>query len=811
MEFMDLTPQQENHITSADTPISDVGEYHDVELNNFMNRPIRIATITMAYGTAVNGVFNPWSLFFNDTRVKNRLAYYNLLKCNLCLKFVVNGNAFQYGQYLFDYLPVRTFTLEGALLQDNMSFTDTTSVIYPNAQTHRKYIKVRPLDSQGACMDLPFFWPNNWLSVPREEWSGLGEIRYRAMNPVLHANNSTATDPPIITVFAWATDVKISVPTGAPPATLAPQAGEETVGKISGPISALSKFAGSMASVPIIGPYARATQMVGSGLGAMARLFGYSRPPIETPTVSMKPDYTGNIAATDRPEYINKLTVDSSQEVTVDPSVSGINFGDELLISKIAQRETYVTQFTWDYSQAADTGLFHIRVSPLLHALLPSFPTTRAVYPTAIEYASLPFQYWRGSMKFRFEVVCSRFHKGRLRVMFDPTVIPTVTNFNQNYQHILDLDASTDLTVEVNWTQPTKAQDVGAISLSTVKYGSTFVAPSATEDNGGLYLYVLNTLSVPNQGLTAANSLIYINVYVTAGDDFELCVPYENNLSALSVTQPFFSSAGEEFVPSAGEEGPMMDMFVIGEKAVTRSQDLDIWGEKYVSFRTLIKRYVDYLSFTFQPTTVNRIYNYFVLNRHMPVFAGNNVNGINSIANLIGSPGPFPGNNYKLNLLSYLLSAYSGCRGSFRYKYLFQPTLLTNDAGAMGILTRYPNTRSVAPASSDIGASPGANDLWQSAFRKNTSAWHGAQLVNLKQQPLLEIEDPYYEKYKFFNPKMLTNNDVTIYDGHVINIVTVNGALNAGIVCQSYVATGEDFNLLYYTGPPLLWTSAYYI
>lgn len=802
MEFLDLTPQLENHIPSVDPPISDVGEYHDVELNNFMSRPIRIATVTMAYGSSANGLFNPWTLFFNDTRVKNRLAYYNLIKCNLCLKFVVNGNAFQYGQYLFDYLPLSSFNLEGTTLTDGMSVIDTTSSIYPNVQTHRKYIKVRPLDSQGACMDLPFFWPNNWLSIPLEEWSNMGLIRYRAMNPVLHANNSSALDPPIITVFAWATDVKISIPTGAAPATLAPQAGEETVGKISGPISALSKFAGSMASIPGVAPYARATQMLGSGMGAMAKLFGYSRPPIETPTVSMKPDYTGNLAPTDRPECINKLTVDSSQEVTVDPSVSGVNMGDELVISKIAQRETYLTQFTWDFSQAIDASLFHVKVSPMLHALVPGLVNTRAIYPTAIEYASLPFTYWRGSIKFRFEVICSKFHKGRLRVVYDPTTVPTVTNFNQNYQHILDLDSNTDLTVLVNWCQKSLAQDVGTVSLTSQKYGPIFSSPSITDDNGALYLYVLNTLSVPNQSLTPANSLIYVNVYVSAGDDFELCVPSQDNLAALSVTVPF--------IPSEGEEGPDMDMFVIGEKALSQNQDLVIWGEKYLSFRTLLKRYEDYLSFTLQPTTINRLYNFYVLFRHMPLFGGNDSLGVNSVANLIGAAGNYPGNNYKLNLLSYMLSAFSGCRGSFRYKYLFQPTLNTNDSNAMGVLTRLNNTRSVQPQFTDVGAVPASNDLWQVAFKNNANSWNGSHMVNIRKNPLLEIEDPYYEKYKFFNPKTLTSNSATLYGGHGINVVTTFGTLNSGIVCQSYVSTGEDFNLLYYTGPPYLYTSAYY-
>lgn len=202
MEFMDLTPQPEVQIPSQYEGTSLIGEYHDVELNNFMSRPIRIANISWAYATNVNGTLDPWSLFFNDTRVKNRLAYYNLLKCKLCVKFVVNGNAFQYGQMFVDYLPLKSYVVNNRTLTDTISPTDTTSSIYPNVQTHRKYIKIRPLDSQGACMELPFFWPNNFMSIPLEEWQYQGSLRYCTVNKVLHANNSSATDPPIISVFA---------------------------------------------------------------------------------------------------------------------------------------------------------------------------------------------------------------------------------------------------------------------------------------------------------------------------------------------------------------------------------------------------------------------------------------------------------------------------------------------------------------------------------------------------------------------------------------------------------------------------------
>lgn len=814
MEFMDLTPQPEVQIPSIDAPTADIGEYHDVELNNFMSRPIRIANITWSYASTINGTIDPWTLFFTDTRVKNRLAYYNMLKCNLCVKFVVNGNAFQYGQMFVDYLPLSSYTINGNSVVDGISPIDTTSSIYPNVQTHRNYIKIRPLESQGACMNLPFYWQNNFLSIPLEEWQYMGKLRYCTVNPVLHANNSAATDPPIISVFAWAEDVKISVPTAAPPATLLPQsgfeltpsAGTEVVGKISGPATAISKVAGSLSSVPYIGSYARATAMIASGIGSAAKMFGFSRAPIESPVTPMKPDFVGNLANTDRPELINKLTIDSSQEITIDPAVTGVNFGDELSISYIAGRETYLTQFSWDYTQGPDTTLFHVRVNPLLHALVPGFTGTRAIYPTALEFATLPFRYWRGSLKFRFEVIASKFHKGRIRMMYDPKQVPVVTDFNKNYQNVIDLDSSTDSSVIVHWAVPQPVQNCGTLSLSTIKYGPTFAAPTATEDNGALYLYVLNNLSVPSQTLGAADCKVYVNVYVSACDDFEVFVPDDANIASITCQPPFTPSSGIELIPSSGSE--MSEDWEIGQSDPGANFNLVMFGEKYLTFRSLLKRYFNYMNYYVAATSAANYSRITIGARRIPLYPGNDSGGVNSIANVLGTVGNYPGNNIKNTLLQYLMCAYSGVRGSFRYKYLATPIVTNSAVKGLWAITKSPSMVSTAPTATGTTPIAATNDAI-AAFLRPDYSWNGSVLCNIDRNPLLEIEDPYYDKYRFLNPKVYVNNNITMTGGHQLTVYQ-NGTNATGNVVKSFVSTGEDFNLLYYTGPGYLWTSAYY-
>jgi len=806
---MDSTPQPEVVMPKTDYVETNVGEYTDVELGDFLSRPIRIATIPWSYATNINGSMNPWALYFNNTVIKNRLAYYNLLKCNLCVKIVVNGNAFQYGKMTWDWLPFSDSSAYGGTsMVDNFSVTDTSAVYYFNAASHRPYVSISPLDSQGACMELPFFWPNNFMSIPNEDWYEMGNLRYFTLNPVLHANTELPTDPPIITVFAWAKDVKISVPTSLAPLTLQPQAGDETYGKVSGPMTSIASVAGSMGKVPVIGPYATATSTIAKAIGSVAKMFGYARPPIETPMAPMRPDYIGNLANTDRPELVQKLTLDSSQEVTIDPGITGVNFGDELSIKSIAGRETYLDTFTWNYSQGADAFLWNVMVTPLLYKLIPDYTVTKALYPTALAYASFPFRYWRGSLKFRFEVVCSKFHRGRLRLLYDPKAVPNVADFNKNYQTILDLDESTDLTVEVHWCSDRMALYVGAVNFTSIQYGTVPLGPNSSS-NGGLYLYVLNNLSVPTTAVASASNLAYVNVYVSAGDDFEVAVPDSVNMDLMSITEPFTPAAGMEVY---GSKKPTY--FEVGTSSSSRNMDLGIFGEKVVTFRSILKRYFDYLAVSLAGgSTATTLYFVSWLNRRFPLYPGNDAAGINTITNLL-TTGSFPGNNYRMNPLVYLMSAFSGCRGSFRYKYMF---MLNNASGSSNNNCLIACTRQNAIASGVVTysasgtSSPLTTTTAQAAFKKMSSSWNGATAIVPSRSPIMEIEDPYYERYKFVNPKMLKNNTTSHFGGHSLQI-PLFGQVNTAAtnLALSYVSTGEDFNLMFYTGPPILWTSAYY-
>ncbi|APG77972.1 hypothetical protein [Hubei odonate virus 3] len=142
--------------------------------------------------------------------------------------------------------------------------------------------------------------------------------------------------------------------------------------------------------------------------------------------------------------------------------------------------------------------------------------TTYALPPIAV--ISSMFAYWRGSIEFRFDIVASQFHTGRLLIAYIPGV-----------------DADDKITLAqarcspyVEFTLNEDEQCIFKIPYiadrpwwpRTASYGDTqaFIkAPSS------LFIYVLNPL-VPMDSVVPE---VYINVYMRGGEDFEVSVPIQ--------------------------------------------------------------------------------------------------------------------------------------------------------------------------------------------------------------------------------------------------------------------------------------------
>lgn len=821
MRFRDQFSGHTNDIETFVDPTRKLQDKDDVPLSEFFARPVKAFEAQWNTNGILNAEFNPWRQFLTNKRVQNRLANFKLLRCNLRMKVVVNGNGFQYGRAIVAYWPMSGY--------DQLSTHTSLDPIDLTQTSQLPHIFIDPTTSTGGEMLIPFFWHENYFDITRSNWGGdlglpdAGKILFRTLNPLKHANG--ADDKVTISFFIWAEDVEMAIPTSVDSNTLAPQAGEEvdeanTKGMVSGPATTVAKYAGIAAGYAPVAPYAMATSKVAGAIASAAKIMGYSRPTNTQNPEPFRPTPISQLATTTTPDTALKLTVDDKQELTIDPRVSGVGAHDPLIIRDIAKREAYLTQFTWPVADGPTTLLWNARVNPCLW----QEDANGAIVLPPCAIAALPFRYWNGSMKFRFQVVCSTFHKGRLEIRFDPGYVDgtTIGEYNINYMEIIDIAETQDFTIEVTNSQPfslLRHLDPGVDSVtegySTTDYNGTLNGLC----NGVISVRVLNELTVPNSTI---DNDISINVFVSAGDDFEVFVP-EDNFQKFTFFQP---QSGTEMVPesqntsepSAPQQAESDHMGA--DLQYSSELNMVFAGESIVSFRPLLKRYNLWRREVNNPLGTTG-FRKIVRQRLMYPFYRQ------------GSPsdyvdaGPVGYNFANTVLLHWVTTCFAGYRGSIRYKYLINKATAggteygscCDNNGFRVYVERLDPLAQSNPAyitfNSDMALSPpwlvsqsiipGFSDRVPTGARGTVFA---SDLIN----PNVEFEVPYQTQFRFVPGKLArqTNaNAVQSQAGTFQNLYRVSYEGNTSLEQQidMHVAAGEDFQVYFWSGMPRIYYS----
>lgn len=868
VEFLDQNPAWHMAVDSERDSTFDVGDGPNADLGDFFGRAVEIASFDWGTGLTFFESFDPWTLFFENPRVANRLANYFSLRCDLKLKFLVNGNGFYYGRQLVSYLPLT--------LQDQL--TQARGLVSQDLiqASQRPHIFLDPTTSMGGEMTLPYFFYKNGVSIPDAEYSELGRIDMFSMTPLKHANGASGTVR--ITVLAWAENLTVSMPTEAT-TTLTPQCGEELLdpqsgevkknstktnkpkpsktipktspkgptqnsdeygsGPISYPASIVAKAAGALASAPVIGPYARATQIAAGAMGNVAKIFGYSRPASVEQIRPYVPQYAGNIASTNMIDSSVKLSTDAKQEVTIDPTTFGLTSSDEMTIKSIAGRESFITQTTWNVADTPGTVLFNSRVTPFMWDEYVNGSNTEH-HLTAACFAAAPFKNWHGTMEFRFQIVSSAFHKGRLALHWDPYKVDP-SELNVSYSRIIDIGEEKDFVMRVKWGQLYPYCVNRLVGTQDLSFRNRATLPATTANapsqNGFVCLRVLNDLTVPNSSI---DNDISINVFVRMCDDFEVVNPTDINIQSFT----FFPTPGtlkdvdeeeesEEKTdpkedsptllnPQSGEEelnvadqdcteepskptAPTPAFEVGGTSGEGGLADI-CFGEVIPSFRSILKRYNFHTNWARNgPRTTGTMWRQSPNFPYMRGFAPGAVDSSND--------GPY--NYCKMTMLNYVSSAFTAYRGALRWKHMLVQFGPSTDASYhyvhRGLMRaeRYGFDRGAYQIGWDPWFGDGNNnDVPYEELQHWNTLHDGAHLTVQEQNPVLEVEYPHQSQLRFYPCKRANITDINTYvDYHKVSALIRHsgGEKGGGSQIFDFCAAGEDFSLHFFTGCPIIY------
>jgi len=840
VKFNDADSGYTYQIVSQEDPTRTIRDSDDADLSNFFSRPIKIFDENWQVGTSVNNSFDPWDAYFTNPRVENRITNYNLLRATLHVKVIINGNGFYYGRAILAYLP----------LNDRDDFSDLLSRPQDVVQASQcPHIFINPTTSEGGELILPFMYHFDQVKIPDRSWTQLGNLTLRTINPLQHANDTVGAVN--ISMFAWAEDVSLSVLTSQDILSLDPQAGTMTKtasknkngnanmagkqktssktpkaqpkpkeepgkeseeannsGMISGPATFVAKVATALTVVPQLAPFAMATSKVAGTVASVARIFGYSRPPVTKNPDPLRPTPISQLATTTTPDTALKLTVDDKQELTIDPRIAGIGPADPLNIRDIATRESYLTTFDWAVADASESLLFNMRLDPVIWA--ESTPNNAFHFP-ACAMAALPFKYWTGSMRVRFQVVASSFHKGRLKIVYDPNYLAS-NEYNTNYIQIIDITDESDFTIEIGNGQDLTLLEHHRPGLDSVtQLYSTTAYTSQEQGNGVLGVYVVNELTTPNQ--TVSND-VQVNVYVSMGDDFEVFVPddaFTNFVLAPQsgiAPQPGITPDAIETTELDAPQQSMAMSLGPGEQD-TCMLNAVYTGESILSFRPLLKRYSLWRKYLLTTGTTTSVRTLAITQTAFPFLRGN-------VPGAVDTTGALATYTYcNTLLLHWVVMAFQGYRGSMRYKIIAREGTRPDAGGHTGYTTvervnLNPVTDTMYSYSDVVKAAfTNQNDTARAALvGPELKGAKGMAYTNFSVNPNLEMEVPFYSRVRFMPGKRGAYTTASVDpDTPGFKLYTEQMA-SSRCTLDFYSAVGEDFQVYMFTGLPRMYYEA---
>lgn len=784
------------------------GESTDVPLGQFLARPVKIFETSPAMTTTAHVQFYPWELFLDDPLVKRRIEGFRHVRGKLHIRAVCTGNPFMYGKYGLSYRPF----FDRSVHQLCGVFSDARII----QATSCPHIFIDPTTSEGGEMVLPFFSPFNWIDLSETKMRrDMGMLDFFTVVPLRHANSATSTFN--VQFYAWMEDAEICTPTSSAYDTWTLQSaaefsavatvttnffsslfaflatlflGKSTLRKVckesvheafiekesirtgdplfeeeekqnefaqhpvSTTASAVAKAAGALSHVPGISSYAKATEMGAKATATIAKAFGFSRPANLDNIARYKP-YVGEFATTNTHEPITRLGLDVKGELTVDPRTVGLDGTDELSIKYLLGKEVVFQKFDWAEGTASGTPLGELNVTPMNGDTDTTTMPPRFVMTPQAAVASL-FRFWSGTVIYRFQVVASALHRGKIRIVYDP--IETNTNAsNEVYSRVIDISETRDFEVPVNWHSMTPYLEVENLAIPASgqwNSATTLATFSPKYNNGQLRLEVFTPLQSPDP---SAGNDITIVVSTRCGEDFKFMRPssFESKGWTFTSSDPTEEPQsnfedGVETQDNEPVEGTPLETIGAGEAPITDHLPMVFGGETIESLRALLRRY----SFLGQPSTASAF-------RTRP--------------DISSSSEP-------LRPLEFIMNSYVGWRGTLRYKTL-----------RLGV------ERWMVSVSDGLEGADWAGD-------KHANA--GAAFF----YDVPEFEIPFYSNLRFgmaqANQYWVSGSIKSYGTQDPNNIRIQTYSLNpANGTAKQYIAAGEDFSLFFFTGVPPIYAT----
>jgi hypothetical protein len=544
----------------------------------------------------------------------------------------------------------------------------------------------------------------------------------------------------------------------------------------------------------VVGRFATATKIGASAVSSIATLFGWCNVPVISSVMPFKNLPFHDLASAEISQPISKFTLDPKAEVSVSPYMVGLTGEDELSIASFVQRDSYLTSFTWNTTDAANTLFFASVVNPLMYDRgTADVNGTLSINQTPMCLVARMFRYWRGDIIFTFRIIASKFHRGRLRIHWEPYSTPsTVSDTSHlNMTKIIDIESNADVEFRVPFLQSVpwlEQMHQGDIYTTNRWSTATVKTWAANDDNGSLVVRCLNNLSAP-----VDTAPITVQVFVRGSENLQFANPIDiTNRFSYLVPQ---SDNGVEYVTK-----------------VDGGTFLKNWGEPILSLRKLMRRsqLVDIKPLFLTSTSTAYLQEQrYPMSKYppMPGYTTTSFEVAGKVSDALTS-----GFNYTFwTYFAWVAPCFLGLRGSMRWhinvinhqEHGPSSVAIYRDPG---VTIQAPSSVVLIPSTSNT-PSTYSNSVFNSIVNNGSS---GVALTNYETQTGLSVEMPFMIPFKFYINNWITwmtgsSTDKSNADLYKIIVRINDNNTNQDMAMERYASIGTDFNAHFFLSVPTLY------
>lgn len=424
--------------------LRDGNPFKDVSLDDVLSRQYLLTSKLWVPG--VTDYINVGYDLLHVPQIVAKLSYFKYIRFGIRIHIRLNASPFVYGKIAFGWLP---------------PMDQTTLLTYLDAWSYARPKLLSASGEQDLTFEVGWNLPDTWLDLSTQSalLPPLGWLLIREATPLRVANDTV--EPAVqLRIFAELIDVQLAG--FRPVAQSNPSKGgkwkprevtdpvhkeaeeKSEKGIISGVLRAANTLAPLLYPIPEVGEVAMLAGPIAGALAPIFEAYGYEKPMslvANTPVASRMYD-----------DFVQGSGLSHGARASLDPDqslLSGVVPEACNDVREIAMRPSLVGAFNFTDVAAIGAILFTTELD---------FPLALGQRPAYDAYIARTFMFFRGSRKFRFEFVCSKFFTTRVQIAYipGPDAYNALTNYGDVVSTTVDIrgDASVDFVVPWLYRQP---------------------------------------------------------------------------------------------------------------------------------------------------------------------------------------------------------------------------------------------------------------------------------------------------------------------------------------------------------------------